>query len=104
MADGTEKAIETISENDYIMTFDTDVLTTLSLSAIMTGNKEVFEYILSDGSSIVCTENHPMLTKRGWVAIGELLSDDVIIKVETCKSKSMDINGQKSQVDTINQQ
>lgn len=39
---------------------------------------EVFEVTLSDGRSVKATAEHPILTKRGWVQVKDLRSDDEI--------------------------
>lgn len=39
---------------------------------------EIFELTLNNGKTIKATSEHPILTKRGWVAIKDLRSDDEI--------------------------
>ena len=39
---------------------------------------EVFEVALADGRSVKATADHPILTRRGWVQIKELRTDDEI--------------------------
>lgn len=39
---------------------------------------EVFEITLSDGRSVKATADHPILTRRGWVAVKDLRTDDEI--------------------------
>jgi hypothetical protein len=40
-----------------------------------------FEIEMMDGSIVKCTENHPFLTKRGWVEAKDLLESDDIISM-----------------------
>lgn len=40
-----------------------------------------FEIEMQDGSIIKCTENHPFLTKRGWIEAKDLLDSDEIISI-----------------------
>lgn len=43
------------------------------------GYKEVFEFNLSNGKQIKCTEDHLVLTKNGWVKIGECFEREIDI-------------------------
>jgi hypothetical protein len=76
-----------------------NTLTSLTESAIITGQKEVREYTFSDGSKVTMTDNHPILTDKGWVPASELTLDHKVKKLEWQKntkleqSKLTDING-----------
>lgn len=41
-------------------------------------NAEVFEIELKNGKTVKATADHPFLTKRGWVLLKDLRSDDQI--------------------------
>ena len=41
-------------------------------------NAEIYEINLNNGKTIKATADHPVLTKRGWVAVKDLRSNDVI--------------------------
>jgi hypothetical protein len=44
-------------------------------------NAEIWEAVLSDGTVIRGTEEHPVLTRRGWVPLSKLLETDEVRKI-----------------------
>ena len=42
------------------------------------GERECVELTFDDGRKLVLTDDHPVLTARGWVSAGELGSDDEV--------------------------
>ena len=53
------------------------------VNTIPTGDSEDFYEIETvDGKKIICTENHLILTDRGFVKASDLLCTDKIIKVK----------------------
>jgi len=44
---------------------------------------ELMEIETPSGKIIRCTEDHPMLTERGWVNAGDLTEDDSLVEVDT---------------------
>lgn len=44
-------------------------------------NNIEIEIEMEDGGIIKCTENHPFLTKRGWIEAKDLLESDEIISI-----------------------
>lgn len=104
MADGSLKSIDSIESGDIVMTFGTDSVSSKVSKAIMTGTKEVYKYTLSDGSDITATSNHPVLTLNGWKPIGDVASDETIIKVERCNKNTQTESGLGSTTDTTKAQ
>jgi len=93
MADGSTKAIEDIKKGDRVMTFGQDTLTTLAENIIITPQQEVIRYYLSDGSDIVCTPGHRVLTIHGWKAINTLLPSEKIITYMSTLLKEKFVEG-----------
>jgi len=104
MADGTRKRLDLLEEDEEVMTIGIDSLTMSAKDVRMTGVKEVSTYILTDGTKLDMTDNHPVMTQRGYVFAGDLLSTDYLIKAEVCNLKNMEENGLEVKKDTINQQ
>ena len=104
MGDGTCKEIKDIVVDDTVMTFGSDSLTTITKNVIITPNQEVCEYTLSDGTVLVCTPNHRVLTHKGWKQIDTLTDSDGIITVKDniCKSNTTGNDGQKSTMGITN--
>lgn len=46
---------------------------------VQSGSKPTWRVTLEDGKSLKATSDHQFLTKRGWVALKELTSDDAIM-------------------------
>jgi hypothetical protein len=100
MADGTEKAIETLQEGEQVQGHDGEkqVVTTI-LATIKPLPKQVYELLFSDGKSLTLTDAHPIATVQGWKSLNPLATkrenpdvsvslleiDDVVITVNgTC--------------------
>jgi phage terminase large subunit len=45
-------------------------------------SQKVYTLAMEDGGKIDVTLDHPILTKRGWVKVMDLLADDEVIKIE----------------------
>ena len=59
---------------------------------------EVFEVTLADGRSVKATADHPILTRRGWVQIKDLRSDDEIACIGGLYDESRVQRGQENSV------
>lgn len=72
LANGTTKSLEDIVIGDLVKTFD-EVTETFRSKEVtnkkLTGIKEVYEYLYSDGKTLKATTNHPVLTSKGWLDI-----------------------------------
>ena len=78
MADGSEKAIETVRAGESVMTrFGARRVQTSGRSA----NPSRRVRLEFGATSLTCTEDHPILTTRGWVGAGALGEGDEIWSV-----------------------
>ena len=78
MADGSERAIETVRVGDEVSTrFGPRRVRAAGLS----GNKGPQVRISFGATSLTATADHPILTARGWIAAGELRTGDVLWSV-----------------------
>lgn len=73
MADGSWKAIEEIRVGEKVIAYDLDTGGRAARTVLYehdNGVKDVYEIVLSNGRSITCTTNHPLLTRaRKWLSI-----------------------------------
>lgn len=46
------------------------------------GVRDIIEIELEDGKTLSLTEDHLVMTQRGWVAAGELMTEDEILSVD----------------------
>ncbi|HET6446211.1 MAG TPA: hypothetical protein VFI27_16715, partial [candidate division Zixibacteria bacterium] len=74
MADGSTKTIESIQVGDKIIgikilgkerAWNTRITTT-TVKAKISSRKQAYKITLSDGSTVICSEDHRWLTERGW--------------------------------------
>lgn len=70
MADGTERAIETLRIGDSVLAHDGEkqVVTTV-LARIFPHPKRVYKLTFSDGATLVLTNSHPISTTQGWKSL-----------------------------------
>lgn len=67
------------SYDEKTKTFIEDMVVKLHTNLVKSNSAKMLELELEDGSIIQITENHKMLTQRGWIMAGDLLIDDDII-------------------------
>lgn len=87
LADRTVKNIEAVQIGDKILGFDENVkdvyrinLYPAEVTNLFLRRVEVYRVDLGTGVSIRGTYEHPMLTTRGWVPIGELKPGDRLVR------------------------
>lgn len=72
MSDGSWKPIEDIEIGDIVVSFNEDTKKFVTKRVVFTkcnGVKDVYEYKTVSGSKLVCTTNHPVYTRDGWIEI-----------------------------------
>ena len=80
MADGSKKAIELISEGEFVIGHSGNKRKVLG--TLTTTEKQVLRVTLSTGKIVKCTRDHLWLTNnRGWVEAGDLTVEDDIATV-----------------------
>ena len=94
-----------LQDNDTIFSYNGKSLVVSKVKDYrMTGVKRVFEVELEDGTKIEASLGHPFLTQRGYVLLKDLTCDDFIVKVDSCKLNTTELNGLRSHQDITNQQ
>ncbi len=83
LPNGSSKTIRdvVINREPFILSFieDKGIIVKSSISEFHeNGIKDCWEITTVTGKSLVCTENHPLLTKKGWKIVGELTITDYI--------------------------
>ena len=83
MADGTLKNIQDVIKGDFVRTLEgeKEVLAAWNPDTLDDGNPECIRVEFDDGYSVVCSENHPFLTTRGWVKACELTGNEDIVSL-----------------------
>lgn len=73
MADGTYKPIKSVNVGDLVKSYDLEKQRFVDKKVInafakpVTESLEWYEFVLENGKTFVCTEDHPILTTVGWV-------------------------------------
>lgn len=82
MADGEKKRIADIKVGDKIVTVNPDTceqtITTVVNQYVKKTEKPIVKVTLLSGREVVCTDDHPILTQKGWKKAGELSFDDCV--------------------------
>lgn len=81
MANNTEENIENIKIGNHVLDAY-GVRRRVNGAMQYMVNETVVEFETEDGRTVKCTEDHKILTNRGWVAAGDLTCDDSVYKVE----------------------
>lgn len=83
MSDGSVKPIETIVKGDKVMAYDLKNKTFIEdevTETMCSLSTELVVIKLEDGRKLEITPDHEILTERGWIIAGELLTTDIIIQ------------------------
>lgn len=67
-----------ISFNETTQEFETDNVIKLHENLMKSESADMIQLEFDDGSSIQITDNHKVMTKRGWVEAGDLNEDDEV--------------------------
>ena len=82
MSDGTKKKIGEIRVGDYVITVDPETLEQKPAKVInqyvKTTEKKIVKVTTISGRTIICTEDHPILTCNGWKDAGKLTGQDLV--------------------------
>jgi len=85
LANGEERKICNIETGDSVLTYDGEEFTSSVVEAVLiqdiTDKLDWYELEFDNGRTLKCTEDHPVLTDRGWVPAAELSENDEIIGV-----------------------
>lgn len=100
MSDGTTKPIKDVEVGDMISTYGVDSAYSKVDDTIVSGEKEVYAYAMSDGYVVKATKNHPVLTTDGWKPIGNVTASDKILRIVKCSKNTTEESGLKNVVDT----
>jgi hypothetical protein len=84
MYDGSLKEIQNIEVNDLVRTLEgaKPVSHIWNPETLENGNPECYEITFADGHTVVCSENHPFLTTKGWVEAKNLTEKHEIVSLE----------------------
>ena len=86
LANGTEVPIELVGAGMNVVVRDEEEgqFTTAAIKHALIQESDTrlgwIEVVLGNGRVVVCTEDHPFLTRRGWVPAGQLEISDSLIE------------------------
>ena len=83
MYDDTEKNIEDIKVGELVKTLEgaKPVQYIWNPQTLVEGNPECFEIEFDDGYKVICSDKHPFLTNKGWVAAKDLTLEHEITQI-----------------------
>lgn len=80
LADGTLKKIREMSVGDKVVSRSGTEWIEATVDAVFdNGEQDCLELEFEDGSKLVCTADHKILTHRGWIEAHKLCGDDDIV-------------------------
>lgn len=85
LASGDYRQIAEISAGEEVMALDettNEFVVAPVVRLIDQGVKACIELTFDDGKTLVCTADHPIKTRRGWIVAGDLTHDDDVISYE----------------------
>ena len=79
MANGTHRAIKDVAIGDRVLTFDPETMevseTRVVNQFVRPNEYPIYRLTLTNGAEIVATEDHKLMTNRGWKTVGEIIVD-----------------------------
>lgn len=83
MFDGSLKNIEDVREGDLVKTLEgaKPVEHAWDPQTLVDGSPECLQIEFDDGYTVVCSDKHPFLTNKGWVAAKDLTQEHEITQV-----------------------
>jgi hypothetical protein len=85
LSNGEEIPISELSVDDFVLAYDGDEFVPKKVKGVVrrgcVDGQKWSKLTFSNGRSVVCTDDHKLLTGRGWVAAGEILPTDELVGV-----------------------
>ena len=93
LSDGTTKPVEQILPGDTVWSYNVNQEMRIEPSVVTrTGNRKgrLWEIVYGDNDQppVLLTEEHPVFTRDGWKAVGQLTSEDKILRVWQAQTAS----------------
>lgn len=96
MSDGSLKNIEDVEVGDTVCTFDNYICSSNKvISKYDNGKKRTVEVRCDSGFRVKCTEDHKILTQRGYVEAKDLTTKDFVFTPKTIKRYNDGIKSNK---------
>lgn len=78
LADGTTKPVEKIQAGERVLSYDEITATTLPAEVVRVHAPYMVDHYYIINGKIRATENHPVLSRGRWVAVGDLSVGDLL--------------------------
>lgn len=79
MSDGTHRAIKDVAIGDSVLCFDPETMeiehTRVVNQFVRPNEYPIYKLTLTNGAQIIATEDHKLMTNRGWKTVGEIIID-----------------------------